>query len=93
MGDRFDALPKAGCRLHVSTKQADIMRPLNYRHLHYFWVSAREGGVTAAAKALHVSQPSISAQIKKLERTLGHALFERTGRTLALTGEGKIVLD
>jgi LysR family transcriptional activator of nhaA len=93
MGDRFDALPKAGCRLHVSTKQADIMRPLNYRHLHYFWVSAREGGVTAAAKALHVSQPSISAQIKKLERTLGHALFERTGRTLALTAEGKIVFD
>lgn len=69
------------------------MRPLNYRHLHYFWATATEGGVTAAAEVLHVSQPAISAQIKKLERALGHELFDRSGRSLTLTAEGKIVLD
>jgi len=69
------------------------MRSLNYHHLHYFWATAREGGVTAAAEALHVSQPAISAQIRKLERSLGHELFDRSGRSLTLTAEGKIVLD
>jgi LysR family transcriptional regulator, transcriptional activator of nhaA len=54
---------------------------------------AREGTVTAAAEKLHVSQPAVSAQIRKLERTLGHKLFERTGRSLALTPEGRIVLE
>jgi len=69
------------------------MRSLNYHHLYYFWATAREGGVTAAAEALHVSQPAISAQIRKLERSLGHELFDRSGRSLTLTAEGKIVLD
>lgn len=67
------------------------MPRLNYRHLEYFWHVVREGGVTAAAKALHVSQPSISAQIRKLERSLGYDLFDRDGRTLTLTHEGKVV--
>ena len=69
------------------------MRPLNYRHLHYFWATAREGSVTAAAELLHVSQPAVSAQIKKLERSLGHELFDRSGRTMELTSEGRIVMD
>jgi len=69
------------------------MRTLNYRHLHYFWATAREGGVTAAAELLHVSQPAVSAQIRKLERSLGHALFDRSGRSMELTPEGRVVLD
>lgn len=69
------------------------MPRLNYRHLEYFWHVAREGGVTAAAEVLHVSQPSISAQLKKLERALGYALFHRDGRSLTLTHEGRIVFD
>ena len=69
------------------------MRPLNYRHLYYFWAAAREGGITAAASLLHVSQPAVSAQIKKLEGALGHGLFDRRGRSLTLTPEGSVVFD
>ncbi len=67
--------------------------PLNYRRLHYFRTVAHEGGVTAAAAALHVSQPSISVQIQKLEKALGHKLFDRSGRSMELTPEGKVVLE
>jgi LysR family transcriptional activator of nhaA len=69
------------------------MPALNYHHLLYFHAVAREGSVTAAAEALHVSQPSISAQLRKLERALGHRLFDRSGRSLTLTPEGKLVLE
>lgn len=69
------------------------MRPLNYRHLQYFWSVAREGGVGAAAAALHVSQSAVSAQIRKLEQALGHDLFDRSGRSLVLTPEGEVVLQ
>ena len=69
------------------------MSRLNYRHLEYFWHVAREGGVTAAAAVLHVSQPSISAQLRKLEKAIGHELFRRDGRGMALTEEGKVVFD
>ena len=67
------------------------MARLNYRHLEYFWQVAREGGVTAASRVLHVGQPAISAQIRKLERALGEELFDRTGRTMVLTEIGQIV--
>lgn len=66
---------------------------LNYRHLYYFWAAATEGGVTAAAAKLHVSQPALSTQIRKLEQALGHELFDRGGRSLALTAEGHIVFE
>jgi LysR family transcriptional activator of nhaA len=66
--------------------------PLNYRHLRYFRAVAHEGGVTAAAQVLHVSQPSVSAQIQKLERSLGLQLFDRSGRSMELTPEGEMVL-
>lgn len=66
---------------------------MNYHHLRYFWAVAREGSVTAAADALHVSQPAVSSQIRKLETSLGHELFDRSGRALTLTPEGKIVFE
>jgi len=69
------------------------LRPLNYRHLFYFWSIAREGGVSAAARKLHVSQSALSVQLKKLERSLGHDLFDRGGRSLSLTPEGALVLE
>lgn len=69
------------------------MSPLNFRHLRYFHAVAHEGSVTAAAEALHVSQPSISAQIQKLEQALGQQLFDRSGRSMTLTAEGKLVLE
>jgi len=64
---------------------------LNYHHLHYFWVTAREGGIARASAKLHLSQPSISAQIKQLEEALGVKLFQKHGRNLVLTDVGRVV--
>jgi LysR family transcriptional activator of nhaA len=65
---------------------------LNYHHLRYFWVAAREGSLRRAAEKLHVSQPSISAQIKELEQTLGQPLFRKNGRQNVLTEAGQVAL-
>ncbi len=67
------------------------MEGLNYQHLMYFWVVAREGTVTAACDVLHLAQPTISAQILRLEKSLGHQLFERRGKRLFLTDTGRTV--
>ena len=64
---------------------------LNYHHLHYFWMVAREGSIAAACEHLHVAQPTVSAQIRKLETCLGQRLFERDGRRLRLTEAGVVV--
>lgn len=69
------------------------MRNLNFRHLFYFWQVARLGHLTRAAQRLNVSQSALSTQIRQLEAYLGGPLFERTGRTLVLTGFGATVLD
>jgi LysR family transcriptional activator of nhaA len=66
---------------------------LNYHHLRYFWVVAKEGGLTKASAKLHVSQPTISAQIQTLEGVLGEKLFRRAGRGLALTDAGQQVMS
>jgi LysR family transcriptional activator of nhaA len=63
---------------------------LNYHHLRYFWTVAREGGLRRAAEKLHVSQPSISAQVRELEAALGEKLFRRSGRANVLTDAGQI---
>lgn len=68
------------------------MSRLNFHHLHYFWAVAREGNLTRAATLLHVSQSALSTQIKRLEEQLGHALFDRVGRTLQLTEAGRLTL-
>jgi LysR family transcriptional activator of nhaA len=65
---------------------------LNYHHLRYFQAVAREGGVRQAAERLHVSQPSISAQLKLLEESLGAPLFRRQGRVKVLTEAGQVAL-
>ncbi len=62
---------------------------LNYHHLLYFWTVAREQSVSKAAAALHVAQPTVSAQVRTLERSLGQRLFERQGRNLRLTTDGE----
>jgi LysR family transcriptional activator of nhaA len=66
------------------------MEWLNYHHLRYFYVVAKEGSLKAAADKLHVSQPSISEQIKELEESLGEPLFRRSGRSNVLTDAGQI---
>ncbi len=68
------------------------MAALNYKHLHYFWVVAKTGGVTRAAERLHVTAQTISGQIGVFENVLGFALFERAGRGLEPTEAGRIVL-
>jgi LysR family transcriptional activator of nhaA len=68
------------------------MEFLNFHHLRYFWMVARKGGVRKAAEELHVSQPSISAQLHLLEESLGEKLFKRSGRTLVLSEMGELVL-
>lgn len=65
---------------------------LNYHHLRYFVAVAKEGGLRAAAEKLHVSPPSISAQIRELEETLGEKLFRRSGRAKVLTDAGQVAL-
>jgi LysR family transcriptional regulator, transcriptional activator of nhaA len=67
------------------------MEWLNYHHLRYFWTVAGEGSLAAAAGKLHVSQPSISEQIRELESALGEKLFRRQGRNNKLTDVGQIV--
>jgi len=68
------------------------LRRLNFRHLHYFWVVAKEEHLTRAAEKLHVSQSAISSQIRLLEAELGQELFNREGRSLRLTEVGSLVL-
>ncbi|RXE84472.1 MULTISPECIES: LysR family transcriptional regulator [Pseudoalteromonas] len=69
------------------------MSRLNYHHLYYFWQVAKIGNLTQAAKELHVSQSALSSQIKQLEHNIGVSLFERVGRSLMLTNQGKKVLS
>jgi LysR family transcriptional regulator, transcriptional activator of nhaA len=70
------------------------MKPsdLNYHHLLYFWAVAKEGSLRRASEVLHVSQPSISAQLKQLEESLDAPLFTRTSRRLIMTDTGQTVL-
>ena len=58
--------------------------PFNYRHLHYFWVVAKEGGMARAAARLGMAVQTVSAQVRELERSLGHALLKPAGRLLVV---------
>jgi LysR family transcriptional activator of nhaA len=69
------------------------MDAVNLNHLRYFWVVAREGGVTRASHKLRLAQPTISAQVIALERSLGRALFVREGKKRTLSEDGELVLD
>ena len=69
------------------------LEQLNFHHLFYFWRVAKTGHLTRTAQALHVSQSSLSAQIKQLEDRLGEPLFEREKRRLLLTETGQLVLS
>jgi LysR family transcriptional regulator, transcriptional activator of nhaA len=66
---------------------------LNYRHLLYFHTVVREGSIARACERLHVSQPAVSAQLQKLEHSLGEKLLEKRGRTLVPTGAGKLAYE
>ncbi|TBR73858.1 MAG: transcriptional activator NhaR [Burkholderiaceae bacterium] len=65
---------------------------MNFKHLHYFWVTARAGGIMRAGEQLHTTPQTLSGQIKLLEEWLGRKLFRKNGRQLALTDEGRLAL-
>lgn len=69
------------------------MQNLNYKHLHYFWMIAKCGGVAKAGERLHVTPQSISTQMRLLEAAIGDVLWRRAGRKLELTETGCLVLD
>ena len=69
------------------------VRDLNYHHLRLFWAVAREGSLTKAAQRLHLTLPTVSAQIRQLEEALGSDLLRRTGRQVSLTESGKRALE
>lgn len=66
---------------------------LNYHHLLYFYLVAREGTISAASDILRLAPSTISVQIKTLEESLDVALFERQGRNLVMTPEGHVAYD
>ena len=66
------------------------MEWLNYHHLYYFWVVAKEGSITAACGKLRLAQATVSEQIIQLEDFLGCKLFIRSGRRIALSETGKL---
>ncbi len=66
---------------------------INYKHLHYFWVVAKQGGIARASEILHLTPQTISGQINQLEDNLGQALFNRVGRNLELTETGRLALS
>jgi len=69
------------------------MNNINYKHLHYFWVVAKEGSVVRAGKSLHLTPQTISGQITLLEESMEVKLFERAGRGLVLTEAGRMVFS
>jgi len=65
---------------------------MNYRHLRYFWMAARSGGIGPAARELHLTPQTLSGQIQDLERALDTALFRKAGRRVELTDDGRLAL-
>jgi LysR family transcriptional regulator, transcriptional activator of nhaA len=66
---------------------------INYHHLYYFKTIAEEGSVSKAAVKLRLGQPTLSAQLKQFEQTIGVVLFERKHKRLILTEQGQVALE
>ena len=63
---------------------------MNLKQMEYFTAIVSEGSISGAARALHVSQPPLSAQMRLLEEELGATLFERGSRSIQLTEAGRL---
>ena len=70
----------------------NIANTMNFKHLHYFWVTAKAGGIMRAGEQLHTTPQTLSGQIKLLEEWLGRKLFRKSGRQLELTEDGRLAL-
>lgn len=69
-----------------------MSQSFNYRHLYYFWIVAKEGGMARAAERLDMSLPTISTQVRELEKSLGASLLKAQGRNLVLTEAGVVTM-
>lgn len=69
-----------------------MLQQLNFNHLYYFYVIATENSLSEATKILNVSQPTLSQQLRQFEESLGHSLFNRSGRSLKLNQYGEYLL-
>jgi LysR family transcriptional regulator, transcriptional activator of nhaA len=69
-----------------------MSQALNYRHLYYFWITAKEGSLTRAAARADLAVQTLSTQVRELERALGHSLLKPAGRGLALTEAGRAAM-
>ncbi len=67
------------------------MNWINYHHLYYFWLTAKNGSIASASKELKLARPTVSAQIQTLQDTFGQKLFEKSGRNIKMTKFGKDV--
>jgi LysR family transcriptional activator of nhaA len=79
-------------RAQTSTLDREVI-VLNYNHLYYFHLAATEGSIAAAAEKLGVTQPTVSEQLRALERSLRVVLFERTPSGLRLTDAGRLAYE
>ncbi|KJV07035.1 transcriptional activator NhaR [Methylocucumis oryzae] len=69
------------------------MERLNYQHLYYFWVVAKQGSISKACEILHLAQPTISGQFAVFEQHIGSQLLRKEGRKLVLTDTGRTVFN
>lgn len=69
------------------------MRGINYNHLYYFWIVAKEGSIARASEVLHLTPQTISEQLHVLEDSLKTKLFSKAGRRLVLTETGRLTLN
>ncbi len=69
-----------------------MAQAFSYRHLYYFWVVGKEGGIARAAARLGMAVQTVSTQVHELERSLGHALLKPAGRGLVLTEAGTVAM-
>jgi LysR family transcriptional activator of nhaA len=78
--------------LDRSIRKTRIIGGVNYKHLYYFWATAKAGGIVRAGEQLHTTPQTLSGQIKLLEDKLGCKLFRKSGRNLELTEDGRLAL-
>jgi DNA-binding transcriptional LysR family regulator len=79
--------------LYIAVITCELSVELNFHQLRLFYSVARSGSMSRAAEELHISQPSISAQVRELELRCGFDLFHRLPRGVILTEAGRLVLD
>ena len=84
-------LGRCHATLQLIPMNARSLNAINYQHLLYFWVVAREGSIARATAVLNLTQPTISTQLQSLQQSLNVQLLQRRGRSLVLTDVGEMV--